>query len=159
MLGSRCWPVCVEIPVGWQGKSWRWPGLDCGVLPHMCVCVCVCVCVAQGYNAMEDKVEDLLKAGVIDPAKVTKNGLLNSCSIAGIMLTTQVRDTLGTRTLTHTHRQADMAYKHPAVLLRLGGLVPCGAYASHRSLTVQTCHLALSAGCELRARFCVERGL
>jgi hypothetical protein len=28
---------------------------------------------------------------VIDPAKVTKNGLCNSCSIAGIMLTTQVR--------------------------------------------------------------------
>jgi chaperonin GroEL (HSP60 family) len=44
----------------------------------------------QGYNAMDDKVEDLLAAGVIDPAKVTKNGLLNSCSIAGIMLTTQV---------------------------------------------------------------------
>ncbi|KAL6747183.1 chaperonin 60A [Haematococcus lacustris] len=43
----------------------------------------------QGYNAMDDKVEDLLAAGVIDPAKVTKNGLLNSCSIAGIMLTTQ----------------------------------------------------------------------
>ncbi|GFH27212.1 uncharacterized protein HaLaN_25500, partial [Haematococcus lacustris] len=38
---------------------------------------------------MDDKVEDLLAAGVIDPAKVTKNGLLNSCSIAGIMLTTQ----------------------------------------------------------------------
>lgn len=33
--------------------------------------------------------EDLLAAGVIDPAKVTRNGLQNSCSIAGIMLTTQ----------------------------------------------------------------------
>jgi hypothetical protein len=36
------------------------------------------------------QVEDLMAAGVIDPAKVTRNGLLNSCSIAGIMLTTQV---------------------------------------------------------------------
>jgi len=42
-----------------------------------------------GYNAMTDVVQNLLEAGVIDPAKVTKNGLLNSCSIAGTMLTTQ----------------------------------------------------------------------
>jgi chaperonin GroEL (HSP60 family) len=42
-----------------------------------------------GYNAMADKIEDLLASGVIDPAKVTRNGLQNSCSIAGIMLTTQ----------------------------------------------------------------------
>ncbi|WIA40462.1 hypothetical protein OEZ86_013818 [Tetradesmus obliquus] len=42
-----------------------------------------------GYNAMQDTIVDLLEAGVIDPAKVTRNGLMNSCSIAGIMLTTQ----------------------------------------------------------------------
>ena len=42
-----------------------------------------------GYNAMDDRVQNLMEAGVIDPAKVTKNGLLNACSIAGIMLTTQ----------------------------------------------------------------------
>ncbi|GLI70945.1 hypothetical protein VaNZ11_016044 [Volvox africanus] len=42
-----------------------------------------------GYNAMIDKVENLMDVGVIDPAKVTRNGLLNSVSIAGIMLTTQ----------------------------------------------------------------------
>jgi hypothetical protein len=44
-----------------------------------------------GYNAMTDSVCDLLDEGVIDPAKVTRNGLMNACSIAGIMLTTQVR--------------------------------------------------------------------
>lgn len=38
---------------------------------------------------MTDKVTDLLEEGVIDPAKVTRNGLMNACSIAGIMLTTQ----------------------------------------------------------------------
>lgn len=43
----------------------------------------------MGYNAMTDRVENLLASGVIDPAKVTRNGLQNSCSIAGIMLTTQ----------------------------------------------------------------------
>lgn len=42
-----------------------------------------------GFNAMDDRIENLLEAGVIDPAKVTRNALQNSCSIAGIMLTTQ----------------------------------------------------------------------
>lgn len=42
-----------------------------------------------GYNAMDDKVEDLLAKGIIDPAKVTRSGLMNACSIAGTMLTTQ----------------------------------------------------------------------
>ena len=40
---------------------------------------------------MEDKVEDLIAAGVLDPAKVTRSGLINACGIAGIMLTTQAR--------------------------------------------------------------------
>ena len=39
---------------------------------------------------MEDTVENLLDAGVLDPAKVTRSGLTNACGIAGIMLTTQV---------------------------------------------------------------------
>ena len=35
-------------------------------------------------------VQDLIAAGIIDPAKVTRSGLTNACGIAGIMLTTQV---------------------------------------------------------------------
>lgn len=42
-----------------------------------------------GYNAMYDRVENLIEAGVLDPAKVTRSGLINAASIAGIMLTTQ----------------------------------------------------------------------
>jgi chaperonin GroEL len=42
-----------------------------------------------GYNAATGKMEDLFKAGVIDPAKVTKTALLNAASIAGLMLTTE----------------------------------------------------------------------
>jgi len=42
-----------------------------------------------GYNAMDGKVENLLEAGILDPAKVTRSGLSNACGIAGIMLTTQ----------------------------------------------------------------------
>jgi chaperonin GroEL len=42
-----------------------------------------------GYNAANGKIEDLVKAGVIDPAKVTKTALLNASSIAGLMLITE----------------------------------------------------------------------
>jgi chaperonin GroEL len=42
-----------------------------------------------GYNAATDKMEDLVKAGVIDPAKVTKTALLNAASISGLMITTE----------------------------------------------------------------------
>ncbi|MHC4173389.1 MAG: chaperonin GroEL [Planctomycetota bacterium] len=41
-----------------------------------------------GYNADTDKYEDLLKAGVLDPAKVTRIALQNAVSIAGLLLTT-----------------------------------------------------------------------
>jgi chaperonin GroEL len=42
-----------------------------------------------GYNAAKGEFEDLVKAGVIDPAKVTKTALINASSIAGLMLTTE----------------------------------------------------------------------
>ncbi|MGH9362495.1 MAG: chaperonin GroEL, partial [Thermoanaerobaculia bacterium] len=42
-----------------------------------------------GYNANSGLREDLVAAGVIDPAKVTKTALLNAASIAGLMLTTE----------------------------------------------------------------------
>jgi chaperonin GroEL len=42
-----------------------------------------------GFNAANGKFEDLVKAGVIDPAKVTKTALVNASSIAGLMLTTE----------------------------------------------------------------------
>jgi len=42
-----------------------------------------------GYNARLDKYEDLVKAGIIDPTKVTRSALQNAASIAGLMLTTE----------------------------------------------------------------------
>ena len=44
---------------------------------------------AFGYNAKTDVYEDLMKAGVIDPAKVSKSALTNAASIAGLLLTTE----------------------------------------------------------------------
>jgi chaperonin GroEL len=43
---------------------------------------------AFGYNAQTDVFEDLIKAGVIDPTKVTRTALENAASIAGLLLTT-----------------------------------------------------------------------
>jgi len=42
-----------------------------------------------GYNAATDTFEDLVKAGVIDPTKVTRTALQNAASIASLMLTTE----------------------------------------------------------------------
>jgi chaperonin GroEL len=42
-----------------------------------------------GYNAKTEKFEDLIKAGVLDPAKVTRTALENAASVAGLILTTE----------------------------------------------------------------------
>jgi chaperonin GroEL len=42
-----------------------------------------------GYNAATDSYEDLVRAGVIDPTKVTRTALQNAASIAGLLLTTE----------------------------------------------------------------------
>jgi chaperonin GroEL len=42
-----------------------------------------------GYDARDDKYVDLLKAGIIDPAKVTRSALENAASIAAMVLTTE----------------------------------------------------------------------
>ncbi|MDZ4687063.1 MAG: chaperonin GroEL [Planctomycetaceae bacterium] len=44
----------------------------------------------HGFDANTGEYVDMYKAGIIDPAKVVKNALLNASSIAGLMLTTQV---------------------------------------------------------------------
>ncbi len=43
----------------------------------------------MGYNAQTEQYEDLVKAGIIDPTKVTRSALQNAASIAGMFLTTE----------------------------------------------------------------------
>ena len=43
----------------------------------------------EGYNVSTDTYEDLVKAGVVDPKKVTRTALQNAASIAGLLLTTE----------------------------------------------------------------------
>ncbi len=43
----------------------------------------------EGYNVATATYEDLIKAGVVDPAKVTRSALQNAASISGLLLTTE----------------------------------------------------------------------
>ena len=45
--------------------------------------------LTYGYDALNDSYVDMLKAGIIDPVKVTKSALLNATSIASMLLTTE----------------------------------------------------------------------
>jgi chaperonin GroEL len=42
-----------------------------------------------GYNVLEDTYVNMIKAGIIDPAKVTRGALENAASIASMILTTE----------------------------------------------------------------------
>ena len=42
-----------------------------------------------GYNVATNTYEDLVKAGVVDPTKVTRTALQNAASVAGLLLTTE----------------------------------------------------------------------
>jgi len=42
-----------------------------------------------GFNALTEQIEDLVKAGILDPAKVTRSALQNAASIASMLLTTE----------------------------------------------------------------------
>jgi chaperonin GroEL len=43
----------------------------------------------EGFNVASGKYEDLVKAGVVDPTKVTRTALQNAASISALMLTTE----------------------------------------------------------------------
>jgi len=45
--------------------------------------------IGTGYNVLNDKYEDMIKAGIVDPAKVTRSALQNAASIAAMVLTTE----------------------------------------------------------------------
>ena len=45
--------------------------------------------VNEGYDAMSNQYVDMIKAGIVDPAKVTRSALQNAVSVAGMLLTTE----------------------------------------------------------------------
>lgn len=44
---------------------------------------------AEGYNALDDKYEDMIEAGIVDPAKVVRSCIENALSAASMLLTTE----------------------------------------------------------------------
>ena len=45
--------------------------------------------VGYGYNALTDEFGDMIKAGIVDPTKVTRSALQNAASVASVVLTTE----------------------------------------------------------------------
>jgi len=43
----------------------------------------------MGFNALTEQIEDMAKAGIMDPVKVTRSALENAASIASMLLTTE----------------------------------------------------------------------
>jgi len=67
-----------------------------------------------GYNARTDQYENLLKAGVIDPTKVTRIALENAASIAGMLLTTEC--------VVADKPKKEEAHAHPGGAPGMGGM-------------------------------------
>ncbi len=42
-----------------------------------------------GFNAANEEYQDMIKAGIVDPVKVTRSALQNASSVAGMLLTTE----------------------------------------------------------------------
>ena len=42
-----------------------------------------------GFNALTEKYEDMIAAGIVDPAKVTRSALQNAASVSALLLTTE----------------------------------------------------------------------
>jgi chaperonin GroEL len=68
----------------------RWIALNAGLEGSVVIEQVQAASGSEGLNAVSGAVEDLLKAGVVDPAKVTRSALQNAASVAGLLLTTEV---------------------------------------------------------------------
>jgi chaperonin GroEL len=69
----------------------------------------------EGYNVATNSYEDLVKAGVVDPKKVTRTALQNAASIAGLLLTTECL-------ITEIPEKKEPAPAHPGAGGGMGGM-------------------------------------
>ncbi len=67
----------------------RWIAINAGEEGSIVVAKVRDMKADEGYNAATDSYEDLVKSGVIDPAKVVRNALENASSISALLLTTE----------------------------------------------------------------------
>jgi chaperonin GroEL len=64
----------------------------------------------MGYNALTDKFEDMVKAGIIDPTKVTRTALQNAASVATLLLTSEALVAEKPKEEKETHGHGDHEY-------------------------------------------------
>ncbi|HXW35665.1 MAG TPA: chaperonin GroEL [Acidimicrobiales bacterium] len=81
--GARIVAKALEEPL-------KWIAINAGLEGAVTVRQVEAESGTTGLNATTGSYEDLLKAGVIDPAKVTRSALQNAASVAGLLLTTEV---------------------------------------------------------------------
>jgi chaperonin GroEL len=82
LLGLQIIRRAIEEPM-------RWIAINAGEEGSIVVAKVRDMKQDEGFNASTDTYEDLVKAGVIDPAKVVRNALQNASSIASLLLTTE----------------------------------------------------------------------
>ena len=82
LVGLQIVSRAVEEPM-------RWIAINAGEEGSIVVAKVRGMKADEGFNAATDIYEDLVKAGVIDPAKVVRNALENASSIASLLLTTE----------------------------------------------------------------------
>ena len=82
LVGMQIVSRAVEEPM-------RWIAINAGEEGSIVVAKVRGMKADEGFNAATDVYEDLVKAGVIDPAKVVRNALENASSIASLLLTTE----------------------------------------------------------------------
>ena len=70
---------------------------------------------AEGFNAATGEYTDMIKAGIIDPAKVVRTALQNASSVAGMMITTEV-------TITELPKKDDAGAAAAAAAAGMGGM-------------------------------------
>jgi chaperonin GroEL len=80
--GARSVAKALEAPLYWVAQN-------AGIEGSLIVEQSKAEKAPRGYNAASGNFEDLLKAGIIDPAKVTRSALQNASSIASLLLTTE----------------------------------------------------------------------
>ncbi|MEG2778530.1 MAG: TCP-1/cpn60 chaperonin family protein, partial [Aurantimicrobium sp.] len=80
--GANIVKVAIEAPL-------RQIALNAGHEPGVVVDKVRSLAIGWGLNAATDEYVDLLAAGIIDPAKVTRSALQNAASIAALFLTTE----------------------------------------------------------------------
>ena len=67
----------------------RWIAQNAGQEGYVVVSKVKAMQPGEGYNAATNEYGDLLKAGIVDPVKVTRSAVQNAASIAGMLLTTE----------------------------------------------------------------------